>query len=504
MHRLCPQVRLPLTLLGLLLMFFHPRLAAAPRTNWVVAFPTPLTGSAGKFGLKSLPVGALYGSQDRVLAVRPEGLTCYDGELWGSSAPFSIFDSPAFITVDGKLLGVDGFSGRISALENNRTWALQPGQMQGSTHRWSTVAFGNGIYVAASAESGGGFDGLDTSTNLLNWTAASFFSYPGSAGLVFAGDHFVLLTPENGAWHSTDGRHWQWHPVDPLPGGTGEASRWLGLRQLNGVLMALGQPLSGSTNGVIATSHDGGTTWSVQKPAGTIGFTDAAYANGQYVAVGTGVVGHSADAEHWTFDFDVTRFRLVGVSHVNGRFVAVSAPGISYTSADGLHWTSPQHGGYPLNAVSATTDGFVAVGGHGTILTSANGTDWRQEVSGTTEDLYGVGTGGGLTLATGDHGTVLTSLDTRAWTLRHTQTRGPTYTLRGVAYARGRYVVAGAYLTSTDGIDWQITPGYQGTPANYARAIVDDGQQFLFLNGASPDAPYGWPNRVARSPDGLT
>ena len=502
----CPQIQRPFALLLALMALVCPRLAADPRTNWVLALPS----FSPEAGPKSPPITALYSHQDRVLLASSADsiATSYDGELWGSAGGDLLSGSPALVTVGDTVLALDG--NRSYTLENNRTWKLGPEPLKGSLHDWSVVAQGNNTYVAASSAGVGGIIiggvtvyGLDYSTNLLTWSAASFFQYPGCAGLVFVQDHFLLLTPGGGTWHSADGHLWQPYPVDLAPVGAGEATDWLGLRQLNGVCVALGRILSSPNNGVIASSRDGGTTWNVQKPPGTTEFNDAAYADGRYVVVGAGVVGHSDDAEHWTFDTDLTPDRLVSVSHVAGRFVALSSLGISYTSADGIHWDSPQLGGYWLNAVSATPDGFVAVGSHGKILTSPNGTDWRPEVSGTTEDLYGVGTGGGLTLATGADGTILTSPDTHTWTLRHRQTNGTPYDLKGVAYARGRYVVAGAYLTSTNGLDWETTPGHGAATPTYASAILDDGQQFLYLSGPTANAPEA-PIRVARSVDGLT
>lgn len=476
-------------------------LQAAPRTNWVAAFPVCLEA----------PVTSLFSYQDHVLTAfaADSVYNSYDGELWGRTN-YGFFNHLPLIGENGLFLDIDGSWHRSMSSTDGVTWKSYGSSV--NSHVWTAAAYGNGTYVAAGPE------GIDYGYGgLFNWFPSDFPQYPGCAGLIYAHDHFVLLSPGQGAWTSAfGGANWQPHPVDPLADAPGEASHWTQLRLANGLCFALGISVSTPANGVLGVSRDGGLTWSVQKPAGMGSLTDVTYADGRYVLVGAGVVGYSDDAQNWTFDRSLTPLPLVGVAHVNGRFIAAaplkSVPhaaryfSTTFHSADGIHWDSPNHGGSALNAVVATATGFVAVGQHGTILTSTNGVEWRWENSGTTNDLLGVGTGGGLTIATGANGTILTSPDTRTWTRRHANTdpNFAPYNLYGVAYARGRYVTAGAYLTSPDGMDWQPAPGHAEAPLNYARSIIDDGQQFLFITGPAPDAPPTTRNQIGHSTDGLT
>jgi hypothetical protein len=201
-----------------------------------------------------------------------------------------------------------------------------------------------------------------------------------------------------------------------------------------------------------------------------------AYGQNRYVMVGDGVIGHSDDGLSWTFDTSVTSAALIGVLHVRDRFITLDSQGFTYYSTDGIHWDSPNFGGYDLNAVTATASGFLAVGPRGTILSSTNGADWKREASGTREDLGGVDSAGGLIFATGNHGTILSSPDGHTWTQRYSNTNVARFYLRGVTYARGRYVATGAFLTSSDGLSWRAA---STSPVNRGIQLIDDGSQFL-------------------------
>ena len=225
---------------------------------------------------------------------------------------------------------------------------------------------------------------------------------------------------------------------------------------------------------------------------------DVTYGENRYVMVGNGVIGHSDDGLSWTFDTTVTSASLIGVVHVRDRFITLDSKGTAYYSADGIHWDSPNFGGKELNAVIATASGFLAVGQRGMILSSTNGADWKREESGTQEDLGGVDNAGGLIFATGTNGIILSSPDGRTWTQRYSNTNVANFNLRGVTYARGRYVATGAFLTSTDGLTWRAA---SESPLNQGTQLIDDGSQFLF----TPHPKYStWRVLVDLSRDGLT
>ncbi len=453
----------PAPLLALLLVVVALsglRLSAGLPTNWISAFP----GGAGG------PVYNLYSFRDQVLVGRSRQalLSSLDGEFW-SRANLPVNSSTAFLWANGNLYGLAGKDRYTFVSTNGRSWFQN---FNNSTHEWTAAAYGNGRFLAA------GTNGLDISKDALSWSQRPLPASPLGAGLVFAQDHFVLLSPEKGAWLSPDGTNWQSKPVDPNPAAPGEATHWGNLRCLNGLCFAVGSSPLNTTNGALAVSQDGGVNWTVQKPVGVFTLTDVAYAHGRYVMVGVGVIGHSDDGLHWTFDTTVTSESLVGVVHVRGRFITLDSKGGAYYSADGIHWDSPNFGGNELIDVAATTDGFIAVGNRGTILSSTNGADWTRENSGTRESLGGINQAGGLIFATGTKGTILSSPDGHTWTQRYSNTAVANFNLRGVTYARGRYLATGAWLSSTDGLTWRAA---SASPLNRGVQLIDDGSQFVLL-----------------------
>ncbi len=197
------------------------------------------------------------------------------------------------------------------------------------------------------------------------------------------------------------------------------------------------------------------------------------------------MVGHSTNAIDWTFDSSLTASSLFGVVHIRGHFLAASADGSTLRSRDGLHWDSPNFGGRDLNAVAATSSpfgtgtGFVAVGQHGTILTSTNGWEWVRQNSGTTNNLLGVGGGFGVTVVTGEKGTLLSSRDLRHWVTSPIDPTVAASSLYGVAYGNHRYVTAGAFLSSANGLSWEVPPGQEANLSRYLLPVVFDGHQFV-------------------------
>jgi photosystem II stability/assembly factor-like uncharacterized protein len=488
-------------------------LEAGPSTNWIVPFPT----GRGPGYADRLP--GWYSFQDRLLVSFDNRslLASFDDELWTPSFAVTHGEfGPGRFLEDAGILYWLSWRGVMTST-NGLSWTSQSSAMGFGP---ISVAHGNGLFAALAQDPA---TYLPTrvylSAEATEWTAHPLPAGVRGVSLAFVRDHFVLLS-NSGAWLSADGTNWQHHAIAPRPGSSEESAAWSSLWCVHDRCFAAG--FNGRTApSVCALSEDGGVTWSPLELGGKYHINDLTYADGRYLVVGSsvkgsGVVGYSDDGRHWSFAPAPDDEVCVRVAHVNGRFVArtinkstfSATDSVTYTSEDGVHWDSPNHGRHDLNAVTATATGFVAVGQHGTILTSPNGFDWRQEVSGTTNDLVGVGSGGGLIIATGSGDAILTSRDAHTWTIRpHPAIQpaaDPAYALLyGVAHARGRYVIAGAYLSSTNGVDWEAPPGYDYAPANEVRVIVDDGQQFLSVNyGTSASGTAA--DQLGRSSDGRT
>jgi hypothetical protein len=156
-----------------------------------------------------------------------------------------------------------------------------------------------------------------------------------------------------------------------------------------------------STNGVNWTSPTGQTNWA---------FTGVVYANGLFVAVGSGGgVWTSSDGYRWTGRFPATGWFL-RLAYGRGTFVAVGAGGLVMTSADATNWTQRATGTSEyLRDIEFGNNRFVAVGDRGAIISSPDGINWTAESTPVTHNLYAVAHGQGAFLAAGAYGTLLVS-----------------------------------------------------------------------------------------------
>ncbi|MDO3411139.1 cadherin-like beta sandwich domain-containing protein [Saccharibacillus sp. CPCC 101409] len=242
------------------------------------------------------------------------------------------------------------------------------------------------------------------------------------------------------------------------------------------------------------------STWT-KLPATTSGadIAKAVYGNGQWIAPEyNGKILVSSDAVTWTERTIDAAYgaQLYDVVYAGGQWVVVGADGAIYTSSDSVAWTSrgPNTSGRNISAVTYANSTYVAVGNKGDIFYSANGAIWTKTSAGA-KDFLGIAYGNSLFAAVGEGGAIYSSPDAQTWTQRGAQTEylytvaylngafyatkdGGIYTssngtswtaqdiseasnalLYGIAYAGGRYVLAGAgglILSSTNGTSWSI------------------------------------------------
>ena len=192
--------------------------------------------------------------------------------------------------------------------------------------RYTSAAFGDGVFVAGSGDG----RGIVRSTDGVTWQTTSLTSMY-VPGLCFGGGRFVAGTSTDGIWYSDD-KGATWTKSD-APGANGYVFAYE-----NGVFIAAGYYGVG-----ILVSTDG-ATWEATSVTG--GNWRMATSGGGVFLVGANMGGQgiqrSTDGRNWT-RVDVTSygFGLSTMGYGGGRFiVAVISNRGAYCSEDGITWTS--------------------------------------------------------------------------------------------------------------------------------------------------------------------
>lgn len=255
---------------------------------------------------------------------------------WSTS---EIFD----IAWSGSAAVVFGSSKSVTARSTDGiTWTYN-GNIPGTvgTPEWlpaasARIAFGNGIYVAIGY--GSAVPCLAISSDLNTWTDKT-------ATIVAAG------------WPATIGIY--------------------NVYFKNNIFIIVGA-------GYIATSSNG-ITWSYNADLLAAGFkttpSSLAYANGKYIIVAGGYYAYSTNLVNWT---KVTPTPSIKVVASNGtKFVGVGASGVTFTSTDGITWSSSSQlsttvwsTNSSVSDITWTGTKFIAVSSWNYIATSVDGVTW--------------------------------------------------------------------------------------------------------------------------------
>jgi photosystem II stability/assembly factor-like uncharacterized protein len=213
----------------------------------------------------------------------------------------------------------------------------------------------------------------------------------------------------------------------------------------------------------IVTSTDA-ITWTKLSLSFGYDIMGVAFGDNTFVSVtGSGVIGTSSDnGTNWSMidhEYSHSGYDLFDVKYLNGKFYTVGVGGMILTSTDqGQNWTRQTSGTtVSLREITYGNGLYVVVGLDGTIITSSNGINWTTRTSGTSEDLKGVSYGNGLYVVVGHDGTIITSSNGTTWT---TMTSGTENDLQDVTFGNSKFVAVGGYgniniFTSTDnGSTW--------------------------------------------------
>ena len=260
---------------------------------------------------------------------------------------------------------------------------------------------------------------------------------------------------------------------------------------------------------IVSVQADSLDNWTSQHLATSNILTGVTYGNGTYVVVGyNGEIQTSPNLVNWTHRPFSATMRFLALNYANGVFVgAGGATGATVqTSTDGITWTQTTQSPYCnyYNASTFTNNKYIVGGDNSNVGTSADGYSWTGPNirGGSAYTIYGVAYGNGAYVVALNGGTIWTSPNTPSTGLpmfvggpNPLKTTGTTNDLLGVAFGNGIFVavgVNGAVVTSPDGSAWTVRSS--GT-TNSLYGVA-------FANGVF--VAVGSSGTIITSPDGVT
>lgn len=232
---------------------------------------------------------------------------------------------------------------------------------------WSSVAYGNGIYVAITNE--------DNTTNIaynnngIKWNIVSLQENQHWNNITYGNGKFVAISSEGAAICSEDGITWNY---TTLPHTSSEETtfNWVNVAYGNGKFVACyyySRSTFGSYTNRSVYSNDG-ITWELgQSGATTSGHvTSLIYGNNKFIAPLTNGKIWYADENGTSFDIQLEAglnpAQYDKISYGNGKFVVCSSSvqDVIFYSDDGLAWTSTSNTAYYYNSLTYGNGNFIA------------------------------------------------------------------------------------------------------------------------------------------------
>ena len=251
------------------------------------------------------------------------------------------------------LVALFAFSLSALAADPLNTWTLRSPLPTPNPLR--DIAYGNGLWVAVG-DAGTVITSSDDGQTWARQISGITNNDDRIRGLTYAAGKFVAVTSYGESGISTNGTNWSFQTMGILNGAPEAITYGNGLFVAGGVSV---------TNLAVSTN---GTTWLPLASGVTGTIYDITYAQGLFVAVGTGpglsggFVLSSANGTNWTTRVTGFSGGLNGITFGNGKFVGVGYSGTAI-STDGTNWAQIYNASIPARYSVAYGNGqFVAVG----------------------------------------------------------------------------------------------------------------------------------------------
>jgi hypothetical protein len=268
----------------------------------------------------------------------------------------------------------------------------------------SSIAYGNGVFVAVGNTNGSTRNHILTSSDGISWTRISLQQQNCNdwQSVTYGKGLFVAVGGGNCSANSSlimtslDGINWTFN--NSFTNSISYRSTGLtGVTYGNGLFVAVSDGYNSIYD--IITSSDG-VNWTGSNPTQFSGFNGVGFGNGMFVVLsssnGLSSVATSTDGVNWTSRNTSTSSSLQCITYGNGKFVALPISGSDVvTSTNGINWTTRNtSNGSGYSAIAYGNKLFVAVGSNG-VMTSPDGINWTRQTnvsgSGLSAVAYGEG-----------------------------------------------------------------------------------------------------------------
>jgi len=421
-----------------------------------------------------------------------------DGDVWTPAISPSAAGYNHVFAVNGNYVALGGTntSTSIAYSSNGTSWSASSSGLANPTK----VAYGNSTYVVV-----GTAGTVATSSNLAAWTSRTSGTSNDLNDLIYANSLFVAVGAGGTIITSSDGVTWS----AATSGTTNALYRVL---YANSLFVAVG------ASGTIVTSSNG-TTWTAQSSSITTAINDIVWNGTVYAACGaSGRLLISSNGTSWTLITSGYSDTFSSITASGSRIVAVSGTVTSqtvYSTDNGTTWfrgsTALPSANNHVN-IAYVGSKFIAVSTAGVIQSSSNGTTWKYcpeyklTISSITRaqkinSIYFLLTSSGF----------FTSSDG----LSFTACPNTAMAAIAVAYGNSKYVVLmgggsspETYLTSTDGINWEVGSCRATSIFGTSAPAVPADMVFCLGNFIVPRIPtaaaYGLFSNLYTSTDGVS